>query len=1001
MNIFAYYKVNELDSLIAESSGPGVRFLLPSRRDRAWWKKRARQDNFGLDSASLSVFWNWEDLYSTVCSATKAPALRQIDPHDNRLILSHLVRELLLEKEELVRLWPGLARPGFLDILSTDIRELLNEGILPEQMESGLPEENASPTDHVLPLLFRRYLKYLSDHSLMDSSQLPWIICRLLASVSQEEFQDTTLIFTGFMSFTHSQVELIRALEGRCREIKVFKPEASLPALQDAARQLEGLTWECRPEDKGGELLALRSSEQATELEFLARELALWHSGEGRLFQATGEPLEDFGEVGILTSPGALSLLKEFLSRYNIPHTAERGVNLDETLPGRLFVSAWTLWEQGFGSYETALFLSYPCFAGPDFPVDSALKAGPAGFAVWKKYLAEGKKFGDSNHSKAFARAGAALRAVNRFCSFLNSGATPGHLMEALHRFLTEKGLWVDAMLQLPIHQNPELDEALRETTSSIAATENKALALRELLPDIGPVGQELLRGREALNFLKSWSQETRIRPDPPLTGAVTLCSAPPPVLASWPIWIMADVTQTRWSGKVSDSPLIDEIVRERLSQASAWLPSLQDKRVQREALFRRLLQTGDRWTLLTRAEHDTKERPLSDPLFLSSFLKERKSWRLREIPQDGDGLLPGSDVFFPDIEASPSVQTQRRRPVLRSPRSEAFETQSLSISISDLETLLDCPMRWWLQKKACLRERSLEIFSEAERGNLLHKFWEQVWGAWRGMDKFSNLVEKEWQKLFTAQPPYDAFDHLILDPRFQHRLSTLEYQLYRAGASQEQTLNALNEVGYRHQRVLREDEAVMSLDLHGVTFRGRCDRVDILQAPDGGLHAVIIDYKGGRGGKNNSYDQELKELSQRPWLLPENGNPKELEKLKFGLQLSFYALLFSRLKPDVTLAGVGILGHRDGLVSGTFTPPLNSCYVTEGTATTSMDERLEEAEHAALCAARLLKKGVFPSCRIASSCRWCDMKSLCRKGEFFGEVVGQSEWEESPEGDA
>ena len=69
--------------------------------------------------------------------------------------------------------------------------------------------------------------------------------------------------------------------------------------------------------------------------------------------------------------------------------------------------------------------------------------------------------------------------------------------MGAFHRFLTEKGLWLDRLVALPL-EYPELDGTMRVTASAIEAVHEKALALRELLPDIGPFGKAPLKREEA-----------------------------------------------------------------------------------------------------------------------------------------------------------------------------------------------------------------------------------------------------------------------------------------------------------------------------------------------------------------------------------------------------------------------------------------------------------------------------------------------------------------------
>ena len=146
MRVIPYLKVSELDGLMRGflSLGEDVRFVVPSRRDRGWWRDRTGNEEFGLDEPPADILWNWQDLYENVCAFCEARALRPIEPPDHRLILNRLLKELLKEEPELLSLWPGLGRTGFLDILSEDIRELINEAVLPEQAEFGqLPDRKS------------------------------------------------------------------------------------------------------------------------------------------------------------------------------------------------------------------------------------------------------------------------------------------------------------------------------------------------------------------------------------------------------------------------------------------------------------------------------------------------------------------------------------------------------------------------------------------------------------------------------------------------------------------------------------------------------------------------------------------------------------------------------------------------------------------------------------------------------------------------------------------
>ena len=51
MRIIPYLRVSELDGAMRSflPLGEDVRFVVPSRRDRNWWRERAGRDEFGLD----------------------------------------------------------------------------------------------------------------------------------------------------------------------------------------------------------------------------------------------------------------------------------------------------------------------------------------------------------------------------------------------------------------------------------------------------------------------------------------------------------------------------------------------------------------------------------------------------------------------------------------------------------------------------------------------------------------------------------------------------------------------------------------------------------------------------------------------------------------------------------------------------------------------------------------------------------------------------------------
>jgi hypothetical protein len=1006
VRVVPYRKVSGLDALLREqlreenAAWKKMCFIVPSRRDRGWWRKRAGLSDFGPAVRAGSggtpdrvLLWNWEDLYGDVCAFFGIRRLRQIDPPDHRLVLSHIVAAFLKEQggrkrrkvnrgndEEpsagVLESWPGLSRPGFVDILTDDIRELINEAVSPDQL--AVTEDDGSPTSKVLPELYRRYLAYLAENSLMDSAQIPLMALSLLGDGAKDWAEERRFTFAGFMSFTGGQLALVRRIEELCLEdVTVFKPAAELEEFQDATWQLRGKTWEEDPPLSPGTVASFSVSEPGLEQEAAARQIALWYAGKGPLAALTGPegqafPFPGFGALGMTTPAQRLPALESALRRYRIPYSLARGRSVAQTLLGTTLGPLWTAWIQGLEPYETALLLAQP-WTGSNFPIDEAVRAGPRGVKGWEAYL-------KGPHGE-FPKALKAFKALVRFCRALEKGAPPAGLLDALHVFLTAPGLWLSALANFSAEE-PDLDETLRELSASVTEVDAKRAALQELQPDLGPAGGGVLKGKEAVHFLTSWCEETLVRPSPPLAGAVALYAGPPPILASYPVWIMTDVTQKNWPGAIRSSPLLDAPERERMSAASAHLPSLHDKRVQKEALFRRLLQTGDALTVAFRSVTDENGRPAGKVSFMESFFADMKLWEHVEFPTLGAGdLTPGGAppdepaYCFTEIEPGPDRGARRFTPAARS---EAVRER---FPVSDLSELLDCPLRYWLRREARLKERSTALFSAAEAGLLTHKIWEKVWLRREEEGDGPSLAELaagEWRRVLAVGEDYAPFGRMLRDPRLKRHIRDMEFYVMRLAGVQDRILECLAASGTRRVS-LRVEADLTPYELDGVTFVGRCDRMEVFE--DG---VVIVDYKWG---KSASYDGGLPGLAARRHLA--EFLPPERKSFSRGLQLSAYALMHSSA---ARVAGVGFLGHRDGGVAGTFEPPA-LCYAEAGGAGksaggVSLAERMEEAREAMRCAAGILKAGRYEPFHAAKTCTYCDMKGVCRRGEMYGESL-------------
>jgi RecB family exonuclease len=1027
VRIIPYRKVSDLDPLLRDFLGKETRFIVPSRRDREWWRLRAGLRDFGLEPDSETRLWNWEDLFNDICAFLDSPILRQIDPPDHRLILSYLVAELLKENQKenregdalppLLKLWPGLARPGFLDILSDDIRELLNEAVSVEQLSVTVFDDK--PTSKVLPWLYGRYLLYLRHNRLLDSAQIPLKALELLENsgeMAEDWGRNKRFVFAGFMSCTHGQFALLQKLEKISHEeLVLLKPATELVDFQDATRQFKSQenTWEDDPPIMPGVVVSLSISEHSLEPELVARTLALWQAGTGVLATLTppeGEEKEGeekerkegrtlfpgFGVMGISTPPHRMAALEAALRRYHIPYSLARGRSIAQTFLGTTLTSLWTTWVQGLNSYDTALLLAQPCLGGPGFSIDGAVRAGPRGVKEWAAYLKQAAKNAvHQEETKNAKRALKAFKALTKFCLLVDKGASPSRLLGAFHSFLTMPGLWVDALACLP-ESNPDLDDSLRELVASVEEVEDKGLALRELQPDLGPAGKVLLQGKEAIDFLQSWCEETLVQPSPPLRGAVVLYDGPPPILASHSVWIITDVTQKNWPGLIRSSPLLDASEREAMVSVSAYLPSIHDKYTQKEALFRRLLQTGDNLTVTSHSTTDEEGRPTNVTSFMDSFFTDMKVWEHPVIPTVGiGGLTPGrSEAYFPAIEVEISEKRERAMPVAQGSRRGA---EALRLPVSGLYNLLDCPLRYWLERNARLKERDTKLFSKAMAGQLTHKIWEAIWHTQqKTSETLSFLTAEEWRRALSLEADYSAFEVLLKDRRLERHRKNMEFYLQRLAHTQQAILDRLAACGLRHRLVSAETE-LPPYQVEGVIFTGRCDRVEVFE--DGSV--VIVDYKWGRSA---SYEKGLANLASRRHFAAQGdvliGDGLKRESFKYGLQLSAYALMYAIEHSEGQVAGVGFLGHGDGTLAGTFAPPVAGCYLPNKKTSVSLQERKEEALAAMKCAAALLKSQRYEPCYVAESCRHCGVKGVCRKGELRGDTLPMAEmdmedWEE------
>ena len=973
IEIFSYLKGSDLSRLLTKFinfNNRNLRFVIPSKKNNSHFFRRIGINTHGIFDDNYLFLWTWQDIYEDICKFLKLKRRRILSPPDHLLILKFILNQVLNEQPEKITLYPGLVRAGFPGIISNDISELVNENVNPVLLKNLLKKDNPeTPAEFLLPEVYERYLNYLKNHDLMDSAQI-WncaneLLNENINSVSWAK--DLEFVFTGFLSFTHGQLELLHSLEKICKKIVILKPEADLKDFHDASVQFLKNNLHAK---STGKILEIPIAEPSLEPEVIARNLALWSQNQGEFSKELA--FNSYDDVGILIASGRENSMIEALERYKIPFNFESGISIDSTLPGKILSSIRILRSQRFPAYDTAMILTQSCFAGRRFNASKAFKNGASGLKNWKDYLSSQSQLENQDY-EIFEKALLAINSIEIFCNKLSRKKTPAEIMRAFHEFLTVPGLWLDNIPDVP----DELDESIRITASAIQTVSEKVLALDELLPDLGRVQDEKLSDDDSFDFLESWCRNSKTRPPIQVSNAVKIFTSTPPVLSTFPVWIMLGITQNSWSESVTNSPLLGQKERDDLNLSGSYLPTNQDKAQQREALFRRLIHTGENLTVISRPELDEEDRPIDESPFMTRFFNDMSGWQVRKTSGSGINILINDDGYiFPEIDSQ--INVSRFKPLI--------QDKCNVIGASDLKRFLSCPYAWWLGKRAEIYAKTSDLATSIDWGNMAHSLWEYVWKRYSEENIngngifFKNILNEEWDYLTKSENQYEKYSWLVKDFRLKRALEGIKFRIMRLGQLQADILDELHDSGYFHKVILLEENARLSTKINGLLCSGQCDRIEILSDVSGSNFAIISDYKEG---KSENYEKPMSKLLRYKW------NFEQREKFKYGLQISAYAAMFSKSKIQADLSGICFLGLEDGLLSGTFDENFNDIYSSFASKKFSgnISERIDEGEYAIKCAANIFNSGILEPDYDVSDCKnFCKMKSICRRGEFYGE---------------
>lgn len=876
--------------------------------------------------------WTWSDFYRETAKGGGGYR-RVIDPPDHNLVINYVLKEYLSEvAAEGGKLPPGVTRRGFASLLGENIRELLREEIFPGRMNAALDidESNALSPAAILCRLYSGYIGYLNENQIADSAQVPTLARLCLNLPANERFlSEHIFVFVGFLSFAGGQLNLVKTLS-EMADCLFLLPETGLDSFYDSIRQL-GAEYGERPRWSVN-ICRLIAGGEYFQYEALARELALWRGGEGELGKLG--TLADYGEIGMQVAPRHLQTAQNALARYKIPNNAQVRENAGETQAGELLRAIWEAWFSEWETKKTVSLLSGPLLGGS--PPECA-EQFPEGSSSWLALLKGEKR-------RQFTL-------MEELCRAFTEGGPPALIMTLWRDFLNE--LRPADTLAAAAGGELSLDGVIRDINAVLEELDKKIEILGDLKRDIGPAADIRLAGPDAVAYIADWGRTARLPIPLPQSGSLTIYGGNPPVLARHKYWIMTGVDYNNWPGVLRESPLLRDDEKKLLNREAqdaeaaekSHIPELHEKREQKEALFRRLIATGESGVILVRSATDSNGRPVGDSQFAEALFNpdkadpQRRCNDLGKIEYPVSRMLPGAgDLWFPEAEAHGCSEKLGRGTFPRIAEKPGEET--MRVPLSSLDDWNSCPFLYWCRKIAGLESRRRDIYDYLRAGTLVHRLWEVCWSDYLQKNiSLSQLVVTNWRG--TAEREYPE---LLGDRRLRRQELLLRKRSAELAELQEQIearVRGRNNVGMEYR--------LPEYELDGVIFMGRADRIDFY---DGG--AVVLDYKSGRAG---AYKKDV--------------------------QLAAYAAVL-REKAGLKVGGYGLFGLRDGSLDGYFTGDYHDIY--RGSGRKAKEETLEEKIEGALTVMRemaaALKAGLFPAKKSRDRCPRCEFSVLCRRRE-------------------
>ena len=967
-SIINYYQIKDLLPYLAKffkDNGEQGVFVVPQSLDKATLQKMIQPSSFLTHAPKILTLG---ELYQEMAEVCGTEPLFIIDPPDHTLILKFIVKNFIAKCEaEHIELPVGVMQAGFPKALGDELHELITEDVTPEEFETrlNLADENNLTPEKILCTLYNDYKKYLASHKITDVFSVPYHTRQLIAKNKNatDYLAKLNFFFVGFLSFTGSQLALVREVSRyTAGRVVVGAPKATVADFKGAAEQIG--TFEITSADYSRQRrerknLVFHASNCELEAATLARQIALWQNNTGTLFDNFGV-FGTLSDIGLVCSKENVELFRSAFNRYKIPWNEEEISTVADNIVGRLPRLVWQTYESNWQESHARAFLSSFIFADKETGklFDIPKNIHPLDRISWEEFLRDDAKF--------------VVQSAETFYKVLKNGTTPSNLLSAYYEFLEAIKLG-DKVIALT-ETMPNLDNIAKAVNNSIFEVGKKAKYMADLAEVVGEATDEFLVGSDALDFFTSWASVSTLPVTMPLASCVTIWTKVPPVFTSRKYFVIANCDANHYPKTMRESELLSpearELFNKNIDEANilhiSHIPDMVEKRLQEEAIFRRLIETAEAGLIFSRTVADKENRPVFASPFLNKFLNlsgseaEKITHRVTL-----DDLLPHlKDDRLNGAEASRlSLQETEEMPCLAStPENVPY------IKPSHIESAR-CPLKYYLENLLYLDDERLKLLDNRALGNLMHALFEDGFdalekGASKSLLEFiEKNLESYAQKIQYGKPIYPTF---FTDPRLAIEADNFKKNLFEMA----RYLDSLEkgDLGKARKKMLREENLDFEERLpisdteksHICHIKGKADRIDVF-----GDKAVIIDYKSS-----------------------------EAEHHKADLQLPLYAVIWSLLHPESDVTAIAWLGLKKAQEK-----PMSAYYEDKkqfegyykgekhvaGSRTTLADRKKEAIEVTANLVEHLVKGNEWkPVYKINGkdnpACQYCKYKPICRK---------------------